>query len=250
MPRRNRKCILYVCRFGLALLLATQVTAIFQAKAAPPPVNTGQILGKVVKEGNGSALSGASVTAYRISPAPTVSATASTGKDGSFTIGGLSSGQYGICVNDGSGALINPCNWVDLATTVTVVDGSATSGVQISMKASSTLNVRVNDAGQFMGKKAGETSPPHVLVGAFDLKGVFHPAVESQKDNSGISYQLSIPQDFPVRMSLYSVHVKLEDDQHNPVPPGGVSQMIVHPSNQSPGQQKSFTFNAIGRNNP
>jgi len=234
---------------ALALLLFARVTVAYQLGATV--ANTGQIQGKVVLDSGGAAVSGAVVTAYRISPAPTVSATASTGQDGSFTVSGLSSGQFGLCVKSSTAGFIDPCQWVDLTTTVAVTNGSTTKNVAIRLKAASALNVRLNDAAQVMALTPSATpgaavSSPHVLVGAFDLKGIFHPLRQTQNDTTGISYELDIPFDFPVRLTVYSASVQLQSSQKAAIPTTGYSVMVVNPSGQS--QQAPFIFNTAGRN--
>jgi hypothetical protein len=149
-------------------------------------------------------------------------------------------------VKSTSGALIDPCQWGELRTTVTVADGVTSSGIMVRLKTASALNVRIADTVQAFALKGGESYPPHVMVGPFDMQGVFHPAIEAQKDATGINYQLAIPVDSPVRLTVYSAKVKLVDAQNVPVPPQGHTEIVVHPSGQS--ALKSFTFNAVGRN--
>ena len=92
----------------------------------------------------------------------------------------------------------------------------------------------------------GESAPPQVLVGVFDLKGVFHPARETKQAGATTNYDISVPVDLPVKLTVYSLKVKLQTAQQAPVAAQGWSQMIVIPSNQP--QSKTFTFNATGRN--
>jgi hypothetical protein len=244
MINARRRCASCGWFIVLALFLFARITVADQLGATV--VNTGQIQGKVVLDSSGAAVSGAVVTAYRISPAPTVSAKASTGQDGSFTVPGLSSGQFGLCVIGSTATLLDPCKWVDLQTTVKVTDGSATSGVVIRLKQASALNVRLNDVAQALAQTPGGAAPPHVLVGVFDLKGIFHPLNQTQNDSTGVTYELDIPFDYPVRLTVYSVKVKLQTGQSAPVAAAGYSVMVVHPSGQS--QQPSLTFKTVGLN--
>ncbi len=82
--------------------------------------HSSQIQGTVVAGKTGSALSGATVTAYRISPSPTVRNSATAAKDGTFTMRGLAAGHYGLCVVNNSGTLLNSCEWLSTQTTVDV----------------------------------------------------------------------------------------------------------------------------------
>src|SRR5262249_15391366 len=130
-------------------------------------------------------------------------------------------------------------------TTVTIPASQTVSGIVIKLKKASVLSVRINDNAHALEKKTTEAFPPHVLVGVMDAQGSFHPAKEAQKDNAGISYTVPIPQDFPVRLTVHSAKVQLQDDKKNPVPANGHYEMVVHASSQA--QQKAFVFSAVGR---
>jgi hypothetical protein len=255
----------------LALLAAAAAIAPPDASAFPA-ANTGAIQGKVVFDNDASALSGVTLTLVRISATPgttvmnppnsgtvtispipgsepaataTTSASATPAADGSFEVDGLPVGQYAICVKDPAARVIDPCLWTDSRTTVNVIAGSLTGGLIVRVKKASAIAVRVNDTAQALVQKAGEAYPPHVLVAAFDLRGGLHPAFETQKDATGISYQLPIPVDSPVRLTVYSAQVKLATAQNASVPPQGYSTTLVQPSTQA--QTNSLTFNAVGR---
>lgn len=230
---------------ALGLLLFTRVTVAYQLGATA--VGTGKIQGKVVLDNGGAAVSASTVTAYRISPAPTVSAKTTTGQDGSYTVSGLTTGQYGLCVIGSTATVLDPCNWLDLETTVSVTNGAATTGVVIRLKQASALNVRLNDTAQVLAQAPGAAAPPHVLVGAYDLKGIFHPLNRTQDDSTGTSYELDIPFDYPVRLTVYSAQIKLQTGQSAPVAASGYSVMVIHPSGQTQ-QQPSFTFSTVGLN--
>ena len=240
MPRRIIESAAPV--FAPALLCLSQVLGV---NAASPPANTGQIQGRVV-DSSGAPVSAASVTAYRVGPTPAPKAASTAAANGSFSISGLGSGRFGLCVTENSGTFIDPCEWSDLQTTVAVTDGQTSSGVTVSLRKASTVNVQLNDPAQVTARAAGESAPPQVLVGVFDLKGIFHPARESKQAGATTSYVISIPVDLPVKLTVYSPKVKLQTAQQAPVAAQGWSQTIVIPSNQP--QSKTFTFNTTGRN--
>ena len=232
-------------------LSATVLSLVFfsvapQAHAFSPPANTGQIQGRIVLSSGGAPVPGASVSAYRTGAPPSMSPAARTAADGSFTISGLASGPFRLCITESTGTLINPCEWTDLAATVTVTDGAVTSGVTVRLRSASALSVRVNDPAQALAQRPGEPTPPHILVGGFDLKGNFHPAMETKQAGASTSYTLSIPCDLSVRLMVSSAKVKLEADQHAPVPAQGWAQMVA--SSCAKPQNKTFVFSTTGRN--
>jgi len=227
---------------AVGLILFTRATVAYQLGATL--LGTGQIQGQVILDSGGSAVPGATVTAYRISPAPTVSATASTGKGGSFTVSSLTTGQYGLCVKSATAGLIDPCQWLDLITPVNVTNGNVTAGVTIRLKPASSLSVTINDTALVLPQAAGQAAPPHVLVGAYDLKGFLHP-LNQTKSATGNSYGLDIPFDFPVRLVVYSAKVQLQTSKGAAVPASGYTVLVVNPSS-APSQQASFSFNTVG----
>jgi hypothetical protein len=238
--------------------------------------SVGEVQGKVVLDSDGSAVSGVTIALVQTSTTPratpmnpvnsgtvtttpisTVSApgtapissptaaTAISANDGSFNASGLSTGQFAVCVKDPSGSVIDPCLWTDSLTTVKVTAGSLSSGLLVRVKKASTVSVQVNDTAQALVQQPTDAHPPHILVGAFDARGGFHPA-RQQKTSAGINYQLAIPVDSPIRVSIYSAQVQLETGASVAVPAKGYSTTFVQPSSQS--QTTSFTFNAVGRN--
>lgn len=244
----------------------------FQNSASAAAGAPGQVQGKVVLDSDGSAVPGAAVTVYRIgatqgASAPNsvnsgtvtttaiagstggttaTTASAATAKDGTFSVTGLAAGQFGVCVKDSTSTVIDPCLWPDSLTTVNVASGSLSSGLVVRAKKATLTTVRVNDTGQFLAAASGQATPPHVLIGAFDMRGLFHPAMEVKKDSTGITYQLAMPVDSPVRITAFSAQVKLQTGQGAAVPAQGYSAPAIQPSNQT--QPLSFTFNAVGRN--
>jgi hypothetical protein len=234
-------------------------------------VSGGGVQGKVVLDSDGSAVSGVTITLVQIGATPRATsmnppnsgtvttspisggssaaatkATTTSANNGTFSASGLAVGQFAVCVKDPTAGVIDPCLWTDSRTTVNVIAGSLTSGLVVRVKKASTVSVRVNDAAQALVQKSTDLYPPHVLVGAFDARGGFHPAHEVQKDSTGISYQLPIPVDSPVRVTIYSAQVQLATSSNASLPAQGYSTTFVQPSSQS--QTNSFTFNAVGRN--
>jgi len=90
-----------------------------------------------------------------------------------------------------------------LATSVNVAASSLSSGLVVRVKKASTVTVRVNDTAQALAQKPTEAYPPHVLVGAFDMRGGFHPAREVQKRRH--RHQLSTPDTGRLSDSAHSV---------------------------------------------
>jgi len=219
MPSYRCKSNFVIGFLAVAALTRPEAQA-FQTGAATAVVG-GQVQGKIVLDNDGSAVSGVTVTLVQISATPRATAvspinsgtvttapisasgattgTASTittasAANGSFSVAGLATGQFAVCVKDPKAAVIDPCSWTDSRTMVPVTAGNMSSGLIVRVKKASSLSVRVNDTAQALFQRPGELNSPHVLVGAFDARGGFHPAHEA-KDSSGVTYVLPIPVD-------------------------------------------------------
>lgn len=266
-------------QFAAFFLACTAIVPLRPARAFQASgslsATTAQVQGKVVLDSDGSAVSGVTVTLVQVSTTPRAATVGPVGSgaitvtpisggsvggatstattvtttpaaDGSFSAGGLATGQFAVCVRDPKAAVIDPCVWSDSRTTVPITAGNLSSGLVVRVKKASTFSVRVNDTAQALVQKPGEAYPPHVLVGALDARGGFHPAREVQKDSTGITYELPIPVDSPIRVAVYSAQVQLATSSSVSLPAQGYSTTFVQPSSQS--QTNSLTFNAVGRN--
>jgi hypothetical protein len=210
---------------------------------------TGQIQGKVVTASGGAPISGATVIAQRTSPKPIIrSQSVKSASDGSFTIGSVLPGTYVFCVTDGTGTLLNPCEWSDLhPTTVTVTAGTTTGSVSVAVPAASTLQVRLNDP-QFLSTalSPGKSAPPLLMVAVHGLGGSFHPAYVLSKDATGINYNVKIPYDTTLLFHLQSSQLAILDGSQNAVPSNGYMQQFEHHANLTAAQQTTFTFQVTG----
>lgn len=236
---------------GFVACVAAQQAPTLPSLPFTPAVATGSVQGKIVVDSDGSAVSGASISLVAAgggTGAGSASAvrTFTSAADGTFTVAGLAAGRYSVCVRDPSGSVIDPCSWTDSLTTLTAAAGNTSTSFTVRVKRASTISVQVNDPAQALALTAADTYPPHVLVGAFGVGGIFHTAREVSNDASGRSFGLSVPVDSPVSLTVYSAQVKLTTDSNQPIPPQGYSVPFVQPSNGA--QIAPFVFNAVGRN--
>ena len=241
----------------LSILLGFAACAAAQQAPTLPPwpftsaVSIGSVQGKVVLDSDGSAVSGVSISLVAAGggsgagPASAVR-TFTPAADGTFTDTNLAAGRYLVCVKDPSGAVIDPCSWTDSLTTLTAAAGNASTSFTVRVKKASTVSVRVNDTGQILAMTPTDSHAPHILVGASDVRNGFHPARAVQSDATGVSYELPIPVDSPVRLTVYSAQVRLTTGTNQSVPAQGYTTTFVQPSGSV--QTNSFSFSAVGRN--
>jgi hypothetical protein len=113
---------------------------------------------------------------------------------GSFTLPKLLPGTYTICAQAAQAAEIDPCHWSQTPQPqqVTVSAGQALTGLKVSTKPGSILNVRIDDTKHLLLRPATALGIPHVLVGVYTGSGQFYPAYVTSKDITGVNYSARI----------------------------------------------------------
>ena len=216
-----------------------------KAQAATTAQASGQIQGKVVAAKDGKPIGSATVSTYRVRPSPVVLGQSVTAKDGTFTISALPAGYYNLCILDKSGSYANPCEWVDPQTQIDVAGGKTAGPITLSLKATSVLQVHVNDVANALSQLASDASPSWVLVTVRVAGGAGHFAVGANKSAAGVDYQVVVPFDTPLKLSVQSKGVALETASHAAVPAQGLAQDVLLDSSKA--QQPTFVFNTTGR---
>ena len=158
---------------------------------------------------------------------------------------GLAAGQFAVCVADSGQGLVDPCDWSETTWKLPVVANSVSKNFVIPVKKVSSITVRINNLNHAMDTRPTDSAPPHIVVGAFDILGRFHPATDVRKDGTGNSYQIQIPADSLIRLAVYSAQIQLSDNGNQPLPAQGDTSTFTQASTAS--QSKTFVFNATGR---
>ena len=200
--------------------------------------SSGSIQGRVSAEAGGAIL-GAFVTAYR-QGTPPASGGAAAAADGNFRIANLPAGAYALCVQ--APGYLDPCRWSLKQIVVTLTAGQASAGNLLRIKKGSTLRVRLNDPGRVL-QAQGRAAPRHVLIGVL-RQGFFHPASVASKDASGANYELTIPPDTPLTLSVFSKQARLADAKGSPIAATGLSQSFQQKSGDA--TPPVFTFTVVG----
>jgi len=185
--------------------------AFFALALSLPAQNTGTIAGTL--NGGGSPVGGALVTAYLQASgtggkfAPVFNAL--TGADGSFAMKGVPAGEYLLCAEKASAALLNPCQWSATPNTVTVAAG-ADASVALTAQTGVAMTIRVNDPN---GLLASNPSLDDILINARTTSGLHVLAVLESKESYGKTMTVLVPQDAPINLMVYSSTLSLTDDQ-------------------------------------
>jgi hypothetical protein len=226
---------MHVHRLALAI--------VFQSAILLAQTNTASIQGSVADATNKKPISGALVSAIR-SGLPPASQTVTTAADGSFAVGSLSAGTYSLCVQVPNDSYLNPCDWNGLATKVTLIAGQKSAGNQLSILSGSTLQVRVDDPGQLLGKKTKDGRNPHLLAGVWGVNGLFYPLHTASKDSSGVNLQLTIPRGTTLKLQVASLDLKMADANGAALSAAGDQQTFQHGNGE--GNSKSFKYTITG----
>jgi hypothetical protein len=163
-------------------------------------VTAGHITGTVRGPG-GAGLAELSVTAYRADGVGGWDhvTDAGTASDGSYDLGGLSSGAYRIEFEDWSGTFASQCYDgkpdLDSATDVAVTAGATTSGIDATLSAAGHITGRVTGSG---GAGLGD-----IVITAYraNAQGAWRFASAAQTDPDG-SYDLAVPRSGQYRLQF------------------------------------------------
>ncbi|GEM_PF-1913335 len=193
---------------GFAALMGA--ATVLWGQSAPA---TGQIKG-VVQGEDGKAVHRAAVTALvqRAGVRP-ASVSTTTGNDGSFTLTGLAAAPYRICVQAPGSGLLNPCQWSANPPTATLTAGQIVDAGTIQLKKGAVLQVRILDDGGELASGEVKKQGSHVLLGVWTAGGLFQPMGLKNKAAKNRDYELLIPYDTTLQLSITSRTFKLADEK-------------------------------------
>ncbi len=202
-------------RFASTILISAALALGAARVTAQSPGSTGQIKG-AIHGPDGKALTGAIVS---LSTAPRgtghSSAIAKTTADGNFTLASVSPGSYQVCVQAPRRDLLNPCKWKPTLTTVQA--GKTTDVGIIELAAGTLLRVHIIDSGKVLTASQNRKSGSHLLIGVVTGDGLFTPMPVQSANATSRDYELYVPQDQSMQLSVFSKLLKLADQNGKPV---------------------------------
>ena len=205
---------------------------------------TGSIRGLVVNEGGGP-LEGAFVVADRIPPATRFSQTAKSGPGGVFQVQGLPPGTYRLCAQVPGAPYLDPCHWSVTPTTVTLSAGQSSVGNLIVLRKASKLLIRIQDPNHHLSPRSSLVDPPEIVMGVGTPAGTTYPARLASTDRSGRTYQVPVPFDAPLTLTLSAARLRINDERGLALPNGPATLNFQHVSGGF--AQKTFLFTIVGR---
>lgn len=204
-----------------------------------------------VLQDDGSPLAGAAVSAQLQRSSTAIApfrADAATQSNGSFTISGLGTGTFQICVQPRSRVLLSNCDWGLNDTRVTV--GTANISIPgIRLQRGAPIHVRISDTQQLLvaPKNANNGSPitkSDPLVGLWLQNGLFLPLPLVSQDKNGRDFELPIPYGIQVNLSVHGGDFQMTDSKGVSLDPVKGASIPVQVNT---GSAPVMIFDVVGR---
>jgi hypothetical protein len=181
--------------------------------ALPVMAEAAQISGTVLNA-DGKPLAGMRVTISR-GPAPDAkpfSTIVSVAADGTFEAKDLAAGRYVICPQPlPPMGLLAPCSWEKAPPMVTVTADQSVRLPAVQLKRGVMMAVRLDDPSGYV--EAAENRPgAGILISVRTPGGAVMPAISQQKNN-GYTYQLLVPADTDLTLSVHSQYFQIENSK-------------------------------------
>jgi hypothetical protein len=205
--------------------------------------NSASIQGTVTDAARNKPVPGAAVSAIRAGLPPFIRAVR-TNLSGSFTISSLPAGAYKLCVQVPGTVYLATCAWNTAAPALTLAAGQASTGNVLRIASGSFLNVRIQDTAGLAAQKLASGYLPNITIGVTGPTGLFLPARLLFRDGTGASYQVAVPFDTSLRLTVSSAHLRLADTNGG-VPQNAAMQPFVYSSTAA--TPPRFTYTVTGR---
>jgi hypothetical protein len=181
-------------------------------QANQPAIVSGAITG-TVKGAHGAMILSGTVTASRVPDSAKLNGaralgTATIAQDGSFRLPALAQGTYRICIQIPNSTWIDPCEWEPVASPAALLSGTQPSApVNVVLKKGVLVTVRVSDPTGLLSLRQS----PGLLIGVRnDFSGFRRAALISQSSGDR-TYQVLIPFDRSINISVTSPSIRLND---------------------------------------
>jgi hypothetical protein len=171
--------------------------------------STGTVQG-IASSDDGKPISAASIIATRTSPAtPVVSLSSVSARDGAFTIASLPAGTYRLCIQVRASEYLDPCIWSSEQTTVTLAEGQVRADLRPQAARRSFMCVRINDPNKRLKRDARSGKSAPLLLGVWTPSKLFIPMAMNAEDEAGRNFQVLVPLDADLWLSVASVASRL-----------------------------------------
>ncbi len=177
------------------------------------------VISGTIRGSDGSAVTSGLVSAFgsldsakRRIARMSASATALIKPDGSFVFPLLAgSATYRLCVRASAGAWLDPCEWGPGGLKISLSPGRSSASVNLVLDKGAFVTVRVTDPAQLLSANEGKTPGAHLLIGTGTDAIFFRTAALTSQDAGSRNYQLLIPIDRTLNLSVTSTFFQLAD---------------------------------------
>jgi hypothetical protein len=162
--------------------------------------------------------------------------TATSGADGTYSVGSLPAGEYNICASDEGGRLVNPCTWSG-PVAVTLAAGQSRTGVQLQMEAAGEVVVEIRDPGQRLASGA------HSVMVGIPAPYIFVAAAGDVRTAGLRTYRATVPLDREIDISIVTGTLALTDEAGKELKKGEDMLRVRVPRGQG---EKTVVVNVAG----
>jgi hypothetical protein len=171
--------------------------------------------------------------------------TVQSGADGSFLFGQLLPGKYELCVQPSTEGYLDPCSWSPPAPAVTLIAGQAFSGYVLPIKRGSVVTVHINDPQSLVWQKNAKGSLPNLELGVLTPQAALRTARLAGVTATGTDYQITVPFDLSLKLSIRSFHLQLQDSTGAALVTGSSQQTFMQSSSALTAASFSYTVAGV-----
>ena len=171
----------------------------------------GRIQGSVTDD-SGNTIAGAFAVATAQSGNDHSTYTSVTGKSGEYSLDNLKPGTYTLCVHKPGGPHINACQW-STGSQFTLGKGETLSNQTVAVVAGALLQIHIADPGKLMG------ASDDLLIGVLLPTGLIQPMRLASLDPTGRTYDIAVPKQTPLRVSINSTQFQIVDNNGSGLSP-------------------------------
>lgn len=175
----------------------------------------GAVTGTVFDAVSGEPIPVALVTVTGADAAYSVST--KSGATGEFSITGIPSGSYAVCVQMDDDSYLDPCIWTPPGSSVQVADGQE-SVVSVQLTPAVILSVELLDPQNFLLGDKNLWHRAGVRIGVWGPRGFYHPAHATGTPGR---YRIGFPRSVALKVQVASAMLKLVDELGAAVPAAG-----------------------------
>jgi len=130
---------------------------------------------------------------------------------GAFRFAFLPAGEYFYCVRAAKGFWLDPCEWDDQFSTVSIPDVRSTAEVKIVLKRGTAVQVRVDDPSRLLAQHEAKTAGAGMLIAIASDRLVLRFVPVLSADAAGRTHQLIVPYERALRLIVQSGFFKVSD---------------------------------------